>query len=65
MYEFQRWPTPREAGVTDPDLIHEWEERVAICTCDGGLPEPAARRIAWEQILGRVVKMRQRKHGEA
>jgi hypothetical protein len=56
MYEFQRWPTPQEKGVTDPDLIHEWEERAAICTFDGGLPEWEARRMAWEQIMGRYVK---------
>ena len=50
MYEFRHWPTPQEAGVTDPDLIYEWEERVAICTFDGGLEEQEARRVAWEQL---------------
>ena len=28
----------------------EYEERLAICTVDGGLPEAAARAIAWAQV---------------
>ena len=54
LYEFHHWPTPQKAGVTDLDLIHEWEERAAICVADGGLPEREARRIAWEQVAGRI-----------
>ena len=51
MYAFRNWPTPQETGVNDEDVIHQWEERLAICTFDGGLDEQAGRRIAWEQIL--------------
>jgi len=50
MYEFRQWPTPQETGITDPDLVYVWEERVAICTFDGGLKEQEARGIAWEQL---------------
>lgn len=60
LYEFHHWPTPQEARVTDPDLIYEWEERVAICVADGGLPEhEAARRIAWEQIADRTERLKE------
>ncbi len=55
MYEFHSWPTPQEAGITDPDIIYVWEERVAICVADGGLAEQDARRVAWEQIGGMAV----------
>ena len=37
MYEFQRWTTAREAGLSDPDAIEAWEERLAICMVDGEL----------------------------
>ena len=58
MYEFRNWPTPQEVGITDADLIYQWEERTAICTFDGGLQEQEARRIAWEQ-LARVMNVAQ------
>ncbi len=58
MYEFRQWPTPQETGITDADLVQQWEERVAICTFDGGLEEQEARRIAWEQ-LARVMNAAQ------
>ena len=51
-YSFACWPTAEEAGVLDEDLLHRWEERVAICTFDGGLTEQEARRVAWEELLG-------------
>ena len=63
MYEFHSWPTPQEAGITDPDLLYEWEERVAICVADGGLAEQEARRIAWEQINGRGTVAKEDSHG--
>jgi hypothetical protein len=56
MYEFQHWPTPQEKDVTDPYLIREWEECVAGGLSDG-LPERDARRIAWDRIMGRYVKL--------
>lgn len=57
MYEFHHWPTPQEAGVTDPDFICEWEERVASCMADGGLAEQEARRVAWDRAkLGELPK---------
>jgi hypothetical protein len=59
LYEFQRWPTPQEARITDPDLAYEWEERVAICVFDGGLSEQEARRIAWEQISDRANRLKE------
>ena len=50
MYEFRNWPTPQEIGITDENIICEWDERVAICTVDGGLNEQEARRITWQQV---------------
>lgn len=51
-YRFTRWPTAEESGVRDEDLLHRWEERVAISTIDGGLDEQEGRRLAWEDLLG-------------
>jgi len=51
-YRFARWPTAEEAGVHDEDLLYRWEERVAICTLDGGLDEQEGRRVAWEELMG-------------
>jgi len=51
-YRFARWPTAEEAGVHDEDLLYRWEERVAICTLDGGLGEQEGRRVAWEELTG-------------
>ena len=50
MYEFRNWPTPQEIGIEDEDVIHAWDERVAICTFDGGLDEQAACHVAWQQV---------------
>jgi hypothetical protein len=51
-YRFARWPTAKEAGVHDEDLLYRWEERVAICTLDGGLDEQEGQRVAWEELMG-------------
>ena len=39
----------RMRGLTE-DQRYEYEERVAICVLDGGIPEAAAREIAWAQV---------------
>ena len=39
----------RLRGLND-DQRYEYEERLAICTVDGGLPEAAATEIAWAQV---------------
>ena len=39
----------RMRSLTD-DQRYEYEERTAICTVDGGLPEAAAKEIAWAQV---------------
>lgn len=62
MYEFRHWPTPQEDGITDPDLIYQWEERVAICTFDGGLKEQEARRVAWEQLARLINAAQEQNH---
>ncbi|MFQ5464087.1 MAG: hypothetical protein ACE5E5_15855 [Phycisphaerae bacterium] len=37
------------------DLRECFDERLAICTIDGGLSESAARRVALEQILRKMA----------
>ena len=37
------------------DLREQYEERVAICMIDGGLPEDEASRIAFEQVRALIV----------
>ncbi len=39
----------RLRGLTD-DQRYEYEERLAICTVDGGIPEVVAREIAWTHV---------------
>ena len=39
----------RLRGLND-DQRYEYEERLAICTVDGGLVETAAKEIAWAQV---------------
>ena len=39
----------RLRGLND-DQRYEYEERLAICTVDGGLPEAVATEIAWAQV---------------
>jgi hypothetical protein len=33
-----------------PDQQEVWEERMAICTIDGGLSESEAQAVAWAQL---------------
>ena len=54
MYEFRKpartaAPSRSLAGLTEDERC-AWEERVAICTIDGHLPEERAKEIAWAQI---------------
>jgi hypothetical protein len=39
----------RLRGLTDDQRL-EYDERVAICTIDGDVPEAAAKEIAWAQV---------------
>ena len=39
----------RMHGLNDDQRL-EYEERLAICTVDGRLPEAAATEIAWAQV---------------
>jgi hypothetical protein len=54
MYEFhkprQLAPPCRSLPALSEDERCAWEERVAICTIDGGLSEAQAQEIAWAQI---------------
>ena len=61
MYRFRSWPTPQEAGIDDPDLIYEWDERVAICVIDGKLDEQTARAVAWGDLIEKTLQ----EHGDA
>lgn len=36
--------------LLDDDQLDAWQERVALCTVDGGLPDKEAEAIAWRQI---------------
>ena len=40
----------RDAGDMADDMRHAWEERIAICMIDGGLPLCDAMRVAFDQI---------------
>ncbi len=61
MYEFRRpartaAPSRSLTSLTEDERC-AWEERVAICTIDGGLPEERAKEIAWAQIeAGRAAQ---------
>ncbi|MCC7409045.1 MAG: hypothetical protein IT442_13325 [Phycisphaeraceae bacterium] len=46
----------RQAGdnVLAVALRDAWEERLAVCTIDGGLPEEQAQRIAADEIENRA-----------
>jgi len=44
----------RLAALND-DQRDAWQERVAICTIDGGLSEEEAESIAWAEIDGQPV----------
>jgi hypothetical protein len=34
----------------DDDQLDDWQERVAICTVDGGLSDTEAEAVAWRQV---------------
>lgn len=45
----------KRLAALNADQLDAWQERVAICTIDGGLSEEEAESIAWAEIDGQPV----------
>ena len=39
------------------DQLDAWQERMAVCTVDGGLSQEEAEAIAWREIEGQTVQL--------
>ena len=51
MYEFKKTVRKQRNPDSLPaHLRYLWDERVAICTCDGNVSQQRAEDIAWEQV---------------
>jgi hypothetical protein len=46
----------RRLLLLDDNQLDAWQERMAICTVDGGLSDVEAEAIAWREIEGRQVR---------